>query len=380
MSQGKLRRVFPGGNTCEGFYSFYDYIIEPDANRIFVVKGGPGVGKSTFMRKIGETMLTKGYDVEFHCCSSDNNSLDAVVIPAIKVALIDGTAPHIVDPKNPGAVDEIIHLGDYWDESKIAAHKEEIIKANTRVSRLFQIAYSALREAKVIRDEWESYISECMIESQVNKAVANLLQAIFNGVAPRYDRPAKTRHLFATAITPDGIITGHVESLLQDVQQLYTISGEPGSGVAQVLARIAELAHEKGLHTEIYHCPFNPRNIDLVIIPEIKTAAMNVQPPHTYDPSSLPELMAMKLNLTAYIDRDKLGTYAHEISSAAYRYQACLDRAVAYIRQAKLTHDYIESFYIPAMNFEAINAKRQEVLQRILNYAAEFSGNHALAG
>ncbi|KYH33071.1 MULTISPECIES: PRK06851 family protein [Moorella] len=372
MGQGKLRRVFPGGNTCEGFYSFYDYIIEPDATRIFVVKGGPGVGKSTFMRKIGETMLAKGYDVEFHCCSSDNNSLDAVVIPAIKVALIDGTAPHIVDPKNPGAVDEIIHLGDYWDESKMRAHKEEILKANARVARLFQIAYSALREAKVIRDEWESYISECMIESQVNKAVANLLHAIFSGVAPRYDRPAKVRHLFATAITPDGIITGHVESLLQDVQQLYTISGEPGSGVPQVLARIADLAHEKGLHTEIYHCPFNPRNIDLVIIPEIKAAAMNVQPPHTYDPSSLPDLMAMKLNLSAYIDRDKLATYAHEIGSAAYRYQACLDRAVAYIRQAKLTHDYMETFYIPAMNFEAINAKRQEVLQRILTYASEF--------
>jgi hypothetical protein len=115
-------------------------------------------------------------------------------------------------------------------------------------------------------------------------------------------------------------------------------------------------------------------------MPEIKAAAMNVQPPHTYDPSSLPDLMAMKLNLSAYIDRDKLGTYAHEISSAAYRYQACLDRAVAYIRQAKLTHDYMETFYIPAMNFEAINARRQEVLQRILNYAAEFSGPQALIG
>ncbi|MBE3581342.1 MAG: ATPase [Thermoanaerobacteraceae bacterium] len=96
MPQGKLRKVFPGGNTCYGFYSFYDYIIEPDATRIFVVKGGPGVGKSTFMRKIGETMLARGFDVEFHCCSSDNNSLDAVVIPGIKVALIDGTAPHRV--------------------------------------------------------------------------------------------------------------------------------------------------------------------------------------------------------------------------------------------------------------------------------------------
>jgi hypothetical protein len=26
-----------------------------------------------------------------------------------------GTTLHIVDPKNPGAVDTIVHLGDFWD-------------------------------------------------------------------------------------------------------------------------------------------------------------------------------------------------------------------------------------------------------------------------
>ncbi|MCG9966733.1 ATPase [Pelotomaculum terephthalicicum JT] len=93
MANGKLTKLFPGGNTSLGFYSFYDHIIEKDATRVFILKGGPGVGKSTFMRKIGETMLEKGYDVEFHCCSSDNDSLDGIHIPAIRVAMIDGTAP-----------------------------------------------------------------------------------------------------------------------------------------------------------------------------------------------------------------------------------------------------------------------------------------------
>jgi DNA replication protein DnaC len=63
---GKLREFFPGGNTSYGFYSFYDFIIDKDATRIFVIKGGPGVGKSTFMKVIGQSMLEKGFDVEFH--------------------------------------------------------------------------------------------------------------------------------------------------------------------------------------------------------------------------------------------------------------------------------------------------------------------------
>lgn len=96
--RGSIKRVFPGGNTSYGFHSFYDYIIGPDATRILVIKGGPGVGKSTFMKSIGEAMLERGYDVEFLHCSSDNSSLDGVVIPAIKVALVDGTAPHSVVP------------------------------------------------------------------------------------------------------------------------------------------------------------------------------------------------------------------------------------------------------------------------------------------
>ncbi|MGB9662334.1 MAG: hypothetical protein ACPL5F_10030 [Moorellaceae bacterium] len=283
------------------------------------------------------------------------------------------TAPHVVDPKNPGAVDEIIHLGDFWDEQKMREHKQEILEANARVNRLFRIAYSALKEAKVIRDEWEDYVAECTNEALVNRAEAQLMDAVFHGVAARYDRPPKSRHLFATAITPEGIITGNVETLLHQVNRIYILSGEPGSGVTRILERLANTALSKGLFTEIYHCPFNPDNYDLIIIPEIEAAVMNVEPPHTFDPSPYSHLLAMSVNLSEYIDKAKLATYTHEILSAKFRYQACLDRAVAYIRQAKLTHDYMESFYIPAMNFEAINAKREEILARILKYAAEFN-------
>ena len=48
------------------------------------------------MKKIGEQFLHMGYNLEFMHCSSDSESLDGIVIPAKKVALLDGTAPHVV--------------------------------------------------------------------------------------------------------------------------------------------------------------------------------------------------------------------------------------------------------------------------------------------
>ena len=74
---GKIRHIYPGGNTPEGFFSYYSYIMgQQEANRIICLKGGPGVGKSTFMRKIGEHFVEKGEDVDFLWCSSDPGSLD----------------------------------------------------------------------------------------------------------------------------------------------------------------------------------------------------------------------------------------------------------------------------------------------------------------
>lgn len=183
-----------------------------------VFKGGPGVGKSTFMRVIGDAMLEKGYDVEFHCCSSDNDSLDGVVIPAIGVALIDGTAPHIVDPRHPGAVDEIVHLGDYWDEAGMRANKAEILKLTAEIGRLFERAYGYLAQAKILLDEVESYYSDSRSLDIVglNSLANQLNHEIFaNGPVPR---AANARHLFASAISPGGLVN-HFDTLFDHMEK-----------------------------------------------------------------------------------------------------------------------------------------------------------------
>ncbi|MDH7479052.1 MAG: hypothetical protein QHH02_03495, partial [Syntrophomonadaceae bacterium] len=116
MRQGRIKNLYPGGNTALGFYSLFESALE-GMRRIIIIKGGPGTGKSTLIRSIGMAMVDRGYNVEFLHCASDNQSLDGVIIPAGKVAVVDGTAPHVLDPRYPGAVDEIVNLGDHWNDS-----------------------------------------------------------------------------------------------------------------------------------------------------------------------------------------------------------------------------------------------------------------------
>jgi len=371
MAKGKIKRLFPGGNTCKGFHSFYDFIIEPDATRIFCIKGGPGVGKSTFMRWIGEQMLEKGYDVEFHCCSSDNNSLDGIVIPSLRIAMLDGTAPHIVDPKNPGVVDEIIHLGDYWNEKKMVSSKKEVLKLNAQVSRFFTIAYNNLKEAKGSYDQWEFYLNECIDTCEIRQISNNLLEKIFQDACPQYNVSPKIRRLFASAITPEGSVN-HLSTILEGIEKLYIIKGDPGTGVEKTIAQIANSATEKGLDIEAYHCSFNPEKIDCVIIPQLKIGIVHGSKPIDFNPNLILSLNSMQtINFNQFLNKDLLLESEKEILAAQERFWIAFQRAINFIRQAKAVHDEMEKYYIPAMDFAAINQKREETLQRILKYAQE---------
>ena len=146
-----IRHLYPGGNTSRGFYSYYDQVIRPEAaTRIFILKGGPGVGKSTLMRRLGEE-IAEHRDVEFLHCSSDNDSLDGIVVPSAGVMMVDGTAPHIVDPVLPGAVDGIVNLGECLNQTALHEKAQQIFETNRRISSQFQRAYRYLAAAAQVR-------------------------------------------------------------------------------------------------------------------------------------------------------------------------------------------------------------------------------------
>ncbi len=367
MGFGRLKKVFPGGNTSKGFYSFYDYIIKPDASRIFVIKGGPGVGKSTFMRKIGEAMLEKGYDVEFHCCSSDNGSLDGVVIPAIGVALLDGTAPHVVDPRNPGAVDEIIHLGDHWNTRGIAGNRQEILESNREVGRLFRRAYGYLASAKIFLDQVESYYQDtgALDVGALDKLCLDLTHEIFEGRERQTDKPG-ARHLFITAITPDGPVS-HLDTVADRLSRRYIISGDDGTGKTTLVRRLMDAAMMRGFNVEAYHCALTPDNIDHLVIPALDTAVINSVEPHFYRPRGEDRVIDTMQFVNPLLNTQ----YLAEKTTAREMYRRSMELAVDFIAKAKAEHDRMETFYVPYMNFDEVDARREKILARILELAGD---------
>lgn len=359
--EGKIMHAFPGGNTCNGFHSFYEYILpQNEANRIFILKGGPGVGKSTFMRRIGLEMGSMGHNVEFMHCSSDNNSLDGVVITDLKIALIDGTAPHIVDPKHPGAIDEIIHLGDFWNEEGLRSNREEIILITSEISGLFARAYKYLGAGKYIYDDIEKIYDEATDIRAVNKGVEKITARIFREVDSQ-DKPGKERHLFLSAITPDGP-KNYILNQMEYQKNVYIVKGQHGKGHKKVFSSIAESAALKGLDIMYFHCAFNPEIIEHIVIPELHTAVTTSRKYHPVNSISPTEI----INLDNYLDKSTLDKYSEVLDYDTAEFDNLFSKAVEKISQAKALHDKLETYYVPNMDFDSIENLRKKVLKKII--------------
>ncbi len=362
MSKGRVRHMFPGGNTSQGFFSYYDYILsQEEANKIICIKGGPGVGKSTFMKRIGNEMVERGYDVEFMHCSSDNNSLDGVVIPSLKIALLDGTAPHVVDPKNPGAVDEIIHLGDFWNEEGLKKHKEDILKENNEVGRTFRRAYRYIKSAYSIYEDNIEIVSRCVDNAKVNKLSDKLKNEILGG-KDIADRTGRDRKLFASAITPNGLVN-YLDTLI-NTNKVYVLKGLPGTGTEKVIQKIKEAAVERGYDVESFYCALNPNKLEHLIIPDLGVSITTSNEYHSANAKN-----QIEFNFDEYLDTSELEKYQDTVEFNKKNFEMLLHTAIRTIAKAKAIHDSLENYYIPNMDFEAVEKCYRSTFKRIFEQA-----------
>lgn len=147
------RSYFAAANGYTGFRSYFDNIFVSEGfKRIFVLKGGPGTGKSTLMKRVADFTASEELDCDTIFCSSDPDSLDGVIVHTTrgKYAVIDGTAPHQRDAVVPGAIDVIINLGDNFNIPLLETRRDEILSLNAKKKRAYSDAYSYLRIAGAI--------------------------------------------------------------------------------------------------------------------------------------------------------------------------------------------------------------------------------------
>lgn len=133
---------FAALNSYRGFSSCFSTLFAPYKKHI--IKGGPGCGKSTLMKKVAKAAEEKGLSVLRYYCSSDTDSLDAVAIPSLSTVILDGTPPHAIEPQSVGAVDSIVNLTSFWNQTLLQNASEKIKTLSQSISLSYRRAYALM--------------------------------------------------------------------------------------------------------------------------------------------------------------------------------------------------------------------------------------------
>lgn len=167
------KHFLASANALDGFVNNFNYINLGDNKMTYILKGGPGTGKSTFMKKVAEHFVSKGFSVEKFYCSSDSSSLDGVTIVEKNIAIVDGTAPHVTEAEMPGITEKIVNVGEYIGGG-IAKHKQKIEKLLAQKSLHYKLAYSYLRVAKELVQMENFFPHPPYKNSKVDKMLVSL--------------------------------------------------------------------------------------------------------------------------------------------------------------------------------------------------------------
>lgn len=359
---GKQKHYFVCATSSKGFINLFDTNLL-NLRKIYIIKGGPGTGVSSLMKFIGVTFLAQEIDVDFlHSCQ-DPDSLDGVILRTIGVGVVDGTLPHVIEPKVPGAVEEYVNLGAAWDTDVLAKSTNEIVSLNKQISYCYSSAYKQFAKALLIHDEWEKIYIRSMDFRAADELTKQVIEEILGDV--KVKEQGVTRHRFFGGATPSGAVD-FVENLTMPMQKRYLIKGRPGSGKSTLLKKLLKKAEELALEVEVYHCGFDPESLDMLLFPELSICIFDSTAPHEYDPNRDGDKVIDMYHKTIRFGTDEENE--EELFEIKKRYKENIQKGTEFLKRAKSLRDELIDYYEKATDFDVVREITKELIYKINKY------------
>lgn len=348
---------FLGSSGKNGFFSCFGQLTPKiEGQYTYIIKGGPGTGKSSLMKKLADEIESNDIDCERILCSSDPDSLDGVIFPSLRVSICDGTSPHTLDPDYPGATGEIINLGECWNKNILFQNKEKIIELTDKNKACHKRSRKFIESAFSIFDDGRKICLDCLNEEQLLRYAGRISARFLKKPSGRVGLE-KTRLL--EAVTPKGYI--FLDETVNALCDKVVVFEDDFGAAAQILIEeIRTYALASGFSVISSPEIGNERKLRHIIIKELSLAFI------TKDKLCENRVAASKtVSLRRFYDTDSLRAHKARLSFCKKAALELMEEAVIALRDAKEIHDELENCYIPAMDYGKIQKIRESLFERI---------------
>lgn len=340
---------FLGCSSPEGFSSFFGEMCPAHSGGYtYIIKGGPGTGKSSLMKRINLLLADAEIETQLIYCSSDPDSLDGVYAPSLGCWIADGTAPHTLEPKYPGAAQEIVDLGAFWDKSVLRSRADEVIALTDENAALHRRCRRFLEASSLLREDILRLTVGCIDTDKLKRTASRIAAREFGSPG---EKIGEEHHRLLSAVTPKGVM--FFDSTVRELcERVYVIEDENGAAAAALLSLLRGYALAGGYDVISSPCPLAPDgDPEHLIVPEKRIGFVTSNRFHTAEFES-----AVKISSARFTDRTALRRRSSRLSFTKKAYGEFVDEAVESLRQAKGVHDELESIYVSAMGFSRMDA------------------------
>lgn len=337
---------FLGANSKDGFVSLLPQFRQERPRRLYAIKGGPGCGKSTCIRRLSDALGGAG---EYFLCSSDPDSLDGAALT--DVALLDGTAPHVFEPAFPGCDGDYLSLPPVVDRDALEAQAPALYALKAASAAHYAQAYRLLKAAALLREDRRERASALLTRQPAQRKEA-LLREI-----PNAPGPGSLRQRFLEGITPKGHLCLW-DTVKDNFSKIIALRDSYGLA-APLLEGLLEGALERGQVVYACYDPVEPQRLRHLLLPNCSLAFV------THSRGALPLTPTRTVHPDAMLDKEALARERPLLRLKKLTETSLLEDAVSSVAAAHALHDQMEAIYKPHIDLAAMEGHYITLLERI---------------
>jgi hypothetical protein len=325
-------------------------------SKVYILKSAPGTGKSTLLKDIYRE-LREWTEIEKIYCSGDINSLDGLIFKEKRVVLVDGTTPHIVEAKFPGALECEIHFGEMLNKEELYKRRDEIIKLFCKKSASFDRASRFLGAASSLLSDTYRTASE-----NINTGKA---EALAERIAKK-EIPALTGERgseiprFLSTLTDEGVVVLK-DTLSKLCDKVYVLEDEYGAASRAFMRRLKDVLRNTAYDFYTCYCPFSPFDkIDHIIIPKLRLGFATASKRINLEVSPYRTIHSTRFNVSEMSEEKK--------KRLKFNKNACdilLRETSSIIGETNAIHKELERIYGENMDFSSLDEIKYKIIKEI---------------
>ncbi len=290
-------------------------------------------------------------------CSSDVDSLDAVIWEEGKCAIFDATPPHTVEPKYPGAYDRVVSITECWDNEQLIAKLPQIVAVSGKISALHRRCQMLLSAGNMLYLQNRMALSGHWLQGKLHKSSERFAKRLLFGCK---EETAVTSNRILSALTNCGMVT-YYDTVSTLADHIICIKDDFGVVSEAYLFAIKEQGLKQGLSMILCMSVLHPGKLEHILFPKQRIAVVTEDLFMRFEG----KLHGQTISYTRYLPPKALKECKAQCKQRNGMRKVLMKDAAECLKQAKVLHDVLESYYTPAVDFSKVDALTARVMEEM---------------